>query len=166
MVLLHGLLGILATFYTFCLAAAQESAGIGPHLQDQLRVENLPNVTWTIGRQYAGNLPVQRGTNLTLFFWGVESKQESLTAPAGKSNTPWNIWLQGYVTSSVLIALPLRVFPPKPDVLLAHSGPGSSSLLGLLHEVCTTRSQPPLRFESNLSSPERTNSPERKLHRK
>ena len=165
MVLFHGLLGTLAVFYTFCLAAAQGSAGIGPHLQDQLRIGKLPNVTWTIGRQYAGNLPVQRGTNLSLYFWGVETKQDSLTAPAGKSNAPWNIWLQGYVPSdSVLTASPPSF--SKPDVLLAHSGPGSSSLVGLFHEVCANRSQPPLRFESNLDSPERTNSAECKLHRK
>ena len=106
MVPLHGLLGTLAVLYAFCIAAVQGSAGLGPHLQDQFRVGKLPNVTWTIGRQYAGNLPVQRGKNLTLYFWGVESKQDSLTAPAGKSNAPWNIWLQGYVPSFVLAAPP------------------------------------------------------------
>lgn len=103
--LLRGLVGTLAVFYTFSLAAAQGSADIGPQLQEQFLVGTLPNVTWTIGRQYAGNLPVQRGTNLTLFFWGVESKQGSLTAPAGKSDAPWNIWLQGYVLCSALVAL-------------------------------------------------------------
>lgn len=102
--LLRGLAGALMVFYAFGLATAQGSAGIGPHLQDQFRVGKLPNVTWSIaGCQYAGNLPVQRGTNLSLFFWGVESKQGSLTAPAGKSDAPWIIWLQGYVACSVLV---------------------------------------------------------------
>ena len=143
--LLRGLVGTLTFFYAFCLAAAQGSADIGPNLQGQFCVGKLPNVTWTIGRQYAGNLPVQRGTNLSLFFWGVESKQGSLTAPAGKNNAPWNIWLQGYVARSVLIN-PLYVVPVQLDVLLVYSGPGSSSLFGLLHEVCHGPIPTPLRI--------------------
>lgn len=95
--LLRGLVGVLAAPYALGLAIAQGSAGFGPHLQEQFLVGKLPNVTWAIGRQYAGNLPVQRGTNLSLFFWGVETKQGSLTAPAGENNAPWNIWLNGYV---------------------------------------------------------------------
>ena len=93
--LLPGFVGTLAVFCIFGLAAAQGSAGSGPHLQEQFRVGKLPNVTWSIGRQYAGNLPVQRGTNLSLFFWGVESERGSLTSPAGENNAPWNIWLNG-----------------------------------------------------------------------
>jgi len=93
--LLRAIVGTLTIFSIFGLASANGSAGSGPHLQERFRVGKLPNVTWTIGRQYAGNLPVQRGTNLTLFFWGAESKRGSLTAPAGKNNGPWNIWLNG-----------------------------------------------------------------------
>jgi len=101
--LLRGLVGTLAFFYAFGLTTAQGPTGIGPHLQEQFLVGKLPNVTWSIGCQYAGNLPVQRGTNLSLFFWGAESKEGSLTAPAGKNNAPWNIWLQGYVACPALI---------------------------------------------------------------
>ena len=133
--LLRRLTGALTILCVLCLAAAQESARFGPHLQEQFRVGKLPNVTWTIaGCQYAGNLPVQRGTNLSLFFWAVESKQGSLTAPAGETNAPWNIWLNGYVAY-----FGSQRFPVQVDVLLIHRGPGSSSLLGLLHEVCAVR---------------------------
>ena len=100
--LLRGLVGTLVAFYVFGLAAAQGSPGIGPQLQDQFLVGKLPNVTWSLGNQYAGNLPVQRGTNLSLFFWGAESTQGSLTAPAGENDAPWTIWLQGCVPRSVL----------------------------------------------------------------
>jgi hypothetical protein len=136
MSLLRGFVGTLTAFWVFGLAAAQGSAGFGPHLQERFRVGQLPNVTWTIGRQYAGNLPIQRGTNLSLFFWGVEHERGSLTAPAGKSNAPWNIWLNGYVAYLKLTRLPCQV-----DVLLVHSGPGTSSLLGFTHEVCAARSR-------------------------
>lgn len=101
--LLRSFVGALTVFCIFGLAAANGSAGLGPQLQEQFRVGQLPNVTWTIGRQYAGNLPVQRGTNLSLFFWGVESDQGSLTAPAGKNQAPWNIWLNGCVTDPIHI---------------------------------------------------------------
>ena len=93
--LLRAIVGTLTIFCILGLASAKGSAGSGPHLQERFRVGKLPNVTWTIGRQYAGNLPVQRGTNLTLFFWGAESKRGSLTAPAGTNEAPWNIWLNG-----------------------------------------------------------------------
>ena len=93
--LLRGFVRTLTIFCFLALASANGSAGSGPHLQERFRVGKLPNVTWAIGRQYAGNLPVQRGTNLSLFFWGAESSRGSLTAPAGKNKTPWNIWLNG-----------------------------------------------------------------------
>ncbi|KAF9244678.1 alpha beta-hydrolase [Melanogaster broomeanus] len=69
--------------------------------------ENLPNVTWPLGRNWAGNIPVQRQghPNDTLFFWAFETSNGSLTA---QSDEPWGIWLNG--------------------------GPGSSSLVGLLFE--------------------------------
>ncbi|KAF8550322.1 alpha beta-hydrolase [Imleria badia] len=70
--------------------------------------ENLPNVTWPLARNWAGNIPVQRPghPNDTLFFWAFESSNGSFTA---NSNEPWGIWLSG--------------------------GPGASSLLGLLFEI-------------------------------
>lgn len=95
--LLRGFVGTLTAFCVLGVVSAQGSACCGPHLQETFRVGKLPNVTWAIGRQYAGNLPIQRGTNLSLFFWGVESERGSLTAPAGKNDAPWNIWLNGYI---------------------------------------------------------------------
>ncbi|KAG9311509.1 Alpha/Beta hydrolase protein [Chiua virens] len=80
----------------------------GPEWQQYLQVtESLPNVTWTLPRNWAGNLPVQRAghPNNTLFFWAFESSRGSFTAD---SQEPWGIWLNG--------------------------GPGASSLLGLLFE--------------------------------
>lgn len=55
---------------------------------------SLPNVTWPLARNWAGNLPVQREghPNDTLFFWAFESSEGSFTAT---SNEPWGIWLNG-----------------------------------------------------------------------
>ena len=140
MSLLRGFIGALVAFCVFGFATAEEPAGLGPHLQEQFRVGKLPNVTWAIGCQYAGNLPIQRGTNLSLYFWGIESEEGSLTAPAGRNNAPWTIWLNGYVARFFRVNSTSRS-PVRTDVLLAHSGPGSSSLAGLLHEVCTAWSR-------------------------
>ncbi|KAJ7258257.1 alpha/beta-hydrolase [Mycena rebaudengoi] len=70
----------------------------------------LPNITGTLTRNFAGNIPVNRAghPNNTLFFWAFEhaSKNGSLTAPADANNTdPWIIWLQGGPGSSGMIAL-------------------------------------------------------------
>ncbi|KAH7910092.1 alpha beta-hydrolase [Hygrophoropsis aurantiaca] len=72
--------------------------------------EALPNVTWPIARNWAGNIPVQRENhpNDTLFFWAFENSNGSMTTAAGSSDEPWGIWLNG--------------------------GPGSSSLVGFLFE--------------------------------
>ena len=94
-------------------------------LADFQVTENLPNVTWPLARNWAGNIPVQRPghPNDTLFFWAFESSNGSFTAD---SNEPWGIWLNGgsvhkcayvYHTANVLCS------------------PGASSLLGLLFEV-------------------------------
>ncbi|KAG2747251.1 alpha/beta-hydrolase [Suillus brevipes Sb2] len=80
-----------------------------PKWQDYFQVtENLPNVTWSLARNWAGNIPVQRAghPNDTLFFWAFESEEGSLTSTS--TDAPWGIWLNG--------------------------GPGSSSLVGLLFE--------------------------------
>ena len=58
----------------------------------------LPNVTWTIPRNFAGNVGVNRAghPNNTLFFWAFEKENGSLTAAAGeRAQEPWGIWLTG-----------------------------------------------------------------------
>lgn len=60
--------------------------------------EQLPNVTFDLGRNWAGNIPVNRTNhpNDTLFFWAFEKENGSLTANAGeRANEPWGIWLNG-----------------------------------------------------------------------
>ncbi|TFK46518.1 alpha/beta-hydrolase [Heliocybe sulcata] len=88
------------------------SGDYSPEWQEYFQVtEALPNVTWTLGRNWAGNIGVQRPghPNNTLFFWAFEKTNGSLTAAAGEnSDVPWGIWLNG--------------------------GPGSSSLIGLMFE--------------------------------
>jgi len=71
----------------------------GPAWQSYFEVtEPLPNITWDLGRSFAGNIPVQRAghPNDTLFFWAFEKENGSLTAAAGDlSEEPWGIWLNG-----------------------------------------------------------------------
>ena len=56
--------------------------------------DSLPNVTWPLARNWAGNIPVQREghPNDTLFFWAFESSSGSFTTA---SDEPWGIWLNG-----------------------------------------------------------------------
>ena len=119
MISLRDFVGALTTLYIFGLTTVKASP-VGPQLQQQFLVGKLPNVTWTMGGdQYAGNLPVQRGTNLSLFFWGVENSPGSLTAPAGNNNAPWNIWLNGLVarfySHGALLSVGLICFSPTVD---------------------------------------------------
>ncbi|KAL5537214.1 hypothetical protein ACEPAF_1037 [Sanghuangporus sanghuang] len=83
-----------------------------PEWQDYFLVKDpLPNVTFPLSRNWAGNIPVNRTNhpNDTLFFWGFESKNGSLTAGADENlSAPWALWLNG--------------------------GPGASSMLGLILE--------------------------------
>lgn len=79
-------------------------------------VDSLPNVTWTLPRNWAGNIPVQRDSqpNDTLFLcvlhlipiirvkiylifsWAFEKEEGSLTANASERlDEPWGIWLNG-----------------------------------------------------------------------
>ena len=58
----------------------------------------MPNVTFPLGRNWAGNIPVNRPghPNNTLFFWGFEKEEGSLTAAADeRQGEPWGIWLNG-----------------------------------------------------------------------
>lgn len=55
----------------------------------------LPNITFDIGRSYAGNIPIARGEDLSLFYWAVESQNGSLTSE--NVTEPWHIWLNGFV---------------------------------------------------------------------
>lgn len=58
----------------------------------------LPNVTQPLPRSFAGSISVNRAKhpNDTLFFWGFEKEQGSLTADAGeRDEEPWLIWLNG-----------------------------------------------------------------------
>ncbi|KAF8659838.1 hypothetical protein AX16_001723 [Volvariella volvacea WC 439] len=90
----------------------QPTRELSPEWQTYFEVtEPLPNVTFPLGRSFAGNIPVQRPghPNDTLFFVAFEHQNGSLTAAADENNTdPWGIWLNG--------------------------GPGSSSLFGLFFE--------------------------------
>ncbi|KAI0083180.1 Alpha/Beta hydrolase protein [Irpex rosettiformis] len=86
-----------------------------PEWQEYFKVTHpLPNVTFPLGRSFAGNIPVGRPNqpNDTLFFWAFEREEGSLTRSSSDNKKemeePWGVWLQG--------------------------GPGSSSLLGLLFE--------------------------------
>ena len=69
--------------------------------------EPLPNVTWSLPRNWAGNIPVDRPghPNDTLFFWAWEKDPGSLTATEHENNDkPWGIWLNGGY-----VAPPLRM---------------------------------------------------------
>lgn len=102
----------------------QPAGDFGPQWQQYFQVTGrLPNITFPVGRSFAGNLPVNRPghPNNTLFFVGFEKSNGSLTAPASAAtNEPWGIWLNG--------------------------GPGSSSMAGLFFE------NGPIRIESNYSA--------------
>lgn len=60
--------------------------------------EKLPNISFPLNRNWAGNIPVDRTghPNDTLFFWAWEWQNGSLTAAAGENqDQPWGIWLNG-----------------------------------------------------------------------
>ena len=67
--------------------------------------ERLTNVTFDLGRNWAGNIPVNRPDhpNNTLFFWAFEKENGSLTAAAGERNDePWGIYTNGLVSCIML----------------------------------------------------------------
>ncbi|TFK74999.1 alpha/beta-hydrolase [Pluteus cervinus] len=82
----------------------QPKGDFSPEWQNYFLVTDpLPNVTFPLGRSFAGNIPVQREGHLndTLFFLAFETSNGSLTAPAAENNTaPWGIWLNGGPGSS------------------------------------------------------------------
>ena len=58
----------------------------------------LPGVDFDLGTNYAGNIGVRRPghPDNSLFFWGFEHTNGSLTAsPGAQDDVPWAIWLQG-----------------------------------------------------------------------
>lgn len=58
----------------------------------------LTNITWELGRNWAGNIPVgdAQHPNNTLFFWAFEKDNGSLTTAATENDErPWGIWLDG-----------------------------------------------------------------------
>ncbi|KAI0671913.1 alpha/beta-hydrolase [Trametes maxima] len=89
----------------------QPNGTLSPAWQSYFEVTNkLPNITGSLPRSFAGNIPVNRQghPNDTLFFWAFEKQgaNGTLTAPADANNTdPWIIWLQGGPGSSGMIAL-------------------------------------------------------------
>jgi carboxypeptidase D len=63
----------------------------------------LPNVTALLHRSFAGSISTNRAAhgNNTLFFWGFEKEDGSLTAAADERiHDPWIIWLNGGPGSS------------------------------------------------------------------
>jgi hypothetical protein len=93
----------------------------------------LPNVTFDLGQNWAGNVAVDRvgHPNNTLFFWAFEKENGSLTAKADeRTKEPWGIWLNGGCVLFLVHHLYLNVID-----LTASLSPGSSSMLGLLTEV-------------------------------
>ncbi|KAJ7737771.1 alpha/beta-hydrolase [Mycena maculata] len=68
----------------------------GPEWQTYFEVtEPLENVTWPLPRNWAGSISTKtvNSTNNTLFFWGFEKSNGSLTDT--NSTEPWMIWLAG-----------------------------------------------------------------------
>jgi len=85
----------MAELYVFCVYVQLTFLRV---LLDFQVTNKLPNVTYDIGRTYAGNIGVQRPghPNDTLFFIGVEKAKGSLTAsPSPRNRDPWGLWLNG-----------------------------------------------------------------------
>jgi hypothetical protein len=72
----------------------------------------LPNVTETLPRSFAGSISTNRAghANDTLFFWGFEKEEGSLTVASDERiDEPWLVWLNGgpgasrYVRQSIYV---------------------------------------------------------------
>lgn len=90
-------------------------------------------MTWTLPRSFAGNIGVNRAghPNNTLYFWGFEKENGSLTAGADeRANEPWGIWLNGGLANHHACQSDgQKILTP------VLRRPGSSSLIGLTSEV-------------------------------
>jgi carboxypeptidase D len=75
-----------------------------PCIADFQVTKPLPDVTFGLGRNWAGSVGVNRANypNNTLFFWAFEKESGSLTAKADeRTDEAWGIWLNGgYVIAS------------------------------------------------------------------
>ena len=89
----------VAKMFVFVAPLLQAQVRLNCHRSSDFQVTaKLPNVTFPLGRSFAGNIPVQRPghPNDTLFFVGFEKCKGSLTAPSNPANRdPWGIWLNG-----------------------------------------------------------------------
>ncbi|KAF8530534.1 Alpha/Beta hydrolase protein [Hysterangium stoloniferum] len=77
---------------------------------------SLPNITFPLQRSFAGNLPVNRGPNNTLYFYSFEQSYGSLTDPNSNKPQVWIMWLNGGPGSSSLAGAffengPIRIGP-------------------------------------------------------
>jgi len=59
-------------------------------------------------RSFAGNIPIQRGNNLSLFYWAVEKEHGSLTVGVDDATSPWQVWLNGGQELRVCLGLSSR----------------------------------------------------------
>ena len=112
----------------------------------------LPNITFPLGRSFAGNLPVNRPNhpNDTLFFYGFEKSPGSLTAPLSPANQkPWGIWLNGGL---------VKCAAHVSEIFSIFLDPGRRAWLGCSSK-CATHTSYPNQPDSDLTSIlERTNS--------
>jgi hypothetical protein len=95
-------------------------------LTDYQVTEPLPNVSFPLPRHFAGNVPVNRPDhpNCTLFFWGFERTNGSLSAAAGASQEPWMVWLNG---GCALFSL---------ETMFSVEANGAMPLLDRAHRAC------------------------------
>jgi hypothetical protein len=70
---------------------------LASYFLDFLVKDALPNVTFDLGRNWAGNIQSnQTQANDTVFFWAFERENGSLTAKSGeRSSEPWSIFIYG-----------------------------------------------------------------------
>lgn len=66
-------------------------------ISDYEVTDQLPNITFSLPRSFAGNIPVNRSghPNDTLFFWGFERQGGNGSLTDTNSTDPWLIWLNG-----------------------------------------------------------------------
>jgi carboxypeptidase D len=87
----------MAELYVWYLRSLQSDLHNGVPQDFEVK-DPLPNVTNTLPRSFAGSISTNRAghANDSLFFWGFEKENGSLTAADGELiNEPWLIWLNG-----------------------------------------------------------------------